>query len=41
MTQAGIDSTQHIQTLITPKLRKIKKFLRHEKRNSLAKGLTI
>ena len=39
MAQRGIDSTQHIQTLITPELRKIKNsFLLHEKLYFLTKS---
>ena len=39
MAQGGIDSTQQIQTLITPELQKIKNpFLLHEKLNFLTKS---
>ena len=42
MAQEGIDSTQHIQTLITPDLQKIKNlFLLHEKLNFLTKNLKM
>ena len=38
----GIDSTQHIQTLITPELQEIKNpFLLHEKLNFLTKSLNF
>ena len=42
MAQGGIDSTQHIQTLITPELQKIKNpFLLHEKLNFLTISLKL